>query len=54
MMESFIEKDDLVILGNRYESQLCAIEMDASCLIVCQGHRCQRQLRNWQRREVSL
>ena len=37
MMESFIEKDDLVILGNRYESQLCAIEMDASCLIVCQG-----------------
>ena len=29
LMENFIEKDDLVILGNRYESQLCAIEMDA-------------------------
>ena len=29
IMESFIEKGDLVILGNRYESQLCAIEMDA-------------------------
>ena len=37
MMESYIEKDDLVILGNRYESQLCAIELDASCLVVCQG-----------------
>lgn len=37
MMETYIEKDDLVILGNRYESQLCAIEMDASCLVICQG-----------------
>lgn len=37
LMEIFIEKDDLVILGNRYESQLCAIEMDASCLVICQG-----------------
>lgn len=37
LMESFIEKDDLVILGNRYESQLCAIELDASCLVICQG-----------------
>lgn len=37
LMENFIEKDDLVILGNRYESQLCALEMDASCLVICQG-----------------
>ena len=37
MMESFIEKGDLVILGNRYESQLCAIEMEADCIIVCEG-----------------
>ena len=37
LMEAYIEKDDLVILGNRYESQLCAIEMDASCLVICQG-----------------
>lgn len=37
MMETYIEKDDLVILGNRYETQLCAIELDASCLVVCQG-----------------
>lgn len=37
MMETYIEKDDLVILGNRYESQLCAIELEASCLVICQG-----------------
>ena len=37
LMENFIDKDDLVILGNRYESQLCAIEMDAGCLVICQG-----------------
>ncbi len=37
MMEDFIEKDDLVILGNRYEVQLCAIELNVSCIIVCQG-----------------
>lgn len=37
MMETFIEKDDLVILGNRYEVQLCAIELNVSCIIVCQG-----------------
>lgn len=45
MMESFIEKDDLVILGNRYESQLCAIEMDASCLVVCQGAEVSKTIR---------
>ncbi|HIT90391.1 MAG TPA: putative manganese-dependent inorganic diphosphatase [Candidatus Merdenecus merdavium] len=37
LMEDYIEEDDLVILGNRYESQLCAIEMQASCIIVCEG-----------------
>lgn len=37
MMESFIEEGDIVILGNRYESQLCAIEMNAGCIIVCMG-----------------
>lgn len=37
MMEYYISKGDLVILGNRYESQLCAIEMEAACIIVCEG-----------------
>lgn len=37
MMEEFIEKDDLVICGNRYEVQLCAVELNVSCIVVCQG-----------------
>ncbi len=37
LMENYIEKGDIVILGNRYESQLCAIEMNAKCIIVCDG-----------------
>ncbi len=37
LMEYYINKGDLVILGNRYESQLCAIEMEAACIIVCEG-----------------
>lgn len=37
LMAEFIEKDDLVILGNRYESQICALDMDVSCMVICQG-----------------
>ena len=37
MMEEYIHKGDMVILGNRYESQLCAIEMNAACIVVCMG-----------------
>ncbi|WP_432626777.1 putative manganese-dependent inorganic diphosphatase [Brotaphodocola sp.] len=37
LMENYIKPHDLVILGNRYESQLCAIEMEAACIIVCEG-----------------
>ncbi len=37
LMENFIEKGDLVILGNRYENQLSAIEMDAGCLVIGEG-----------------
>lgn len=37
MMENYIEEHDVVVLGNRYESQLCAIEMNADCIIVCDG-----------------
>ena len=37
MMEEFIEDDDLVLIGNRFEAQLCALEMNARCMIVCSG-----------------
>lgn len=37
IMENYLEENDLVILGNRAEDHLCAIEANASCLIVCLG-----------------
>ena len=37
MLESNVEKGDIVILTNRYESQLCAIEKEASLIIICNG-----------------
>ena len=35
VMENYIDEHDMVILGNRYEGQLCAIEMNAGCIVVC-------------------
>lgn len=37
LMEEFIDKHDMVILVDRSDTQLCAIEQGASCLIVCLG-----------------
>lgn len=37
VLEDYIHPGDMVILGNRYETQLCAIEMGASCVIVTMG-----------------
>ena len=34
LMEEYIEDGDMVMMGDRYESQLCAIEMNAGCLII--------------------
>ena len=35
LMEEFIEKDDLVILGDLEEAQACAVNIDASCMVIC-------------------
>lgn len=37
IMEEYIKDGDVVILGNRYETQLCAIEMGAKLLVVCEA-----------------
>ena len=37
VMENYIKKGDMVIVGNRYESQLSAIESGAGCILVCLG-----------------
>ena len=46
MMENFIEAGDVVILGNRYETQLCAIELNAGCIIVCEGAEVAKTIQN--------
>ena len=37
MMETYVEQGDIVLVGDRYEAQLCAIEMKAQCVVVCTG-----------------
>lgn len=37
MMEGYINENDLIIMGNRYGMQLCAVEMKAGCIIICEG-----------------
>ena len=37
LMSDFISKDDLVIMGDRKDAQQCAIDMEASCMVVCQN-----------------
>lgn len=44
IMEDYIHEHDLVILGNRYESQLCSIEMKAGCIIVGLGAKVSRTI----------
>ena len=46
MLESSVEKGDIVILSNRYESQLCAIEKEASLLIICNGAKVGRTIQH--------
>lgn len=41
-MERAISKGDVVIVGNRSESHLTAIEMDAGCIVVCSGAKVSR------------
>ena len=46
MLESNMEKGDIVILTNRYESQLCAIEKEASLIIICNGAKVGRTIQH--------
>lgn len=44
-MEELVKPGDIVIMSNRYESQLCAIELGVSLLIVCNGAKVGRTIR---------
>lgn len=35
VLENTMEAGDIVLVANRYETQLCAIEMGAACVVVC-------------------
>ena len=37
LMSDFINKNDLVIMGDRKDAQQCAVDKDASCMVVCQN-----------------
>ncbi len=37
LMSDFINKDDLVIIGDRKDAQQCAVDVNASCMVVCQN-----------------
>ena len=37
----------MVILGNRYEAQLCAIEMNVDCIIVGEGALVSKTIKSW-------
>ncbi len=36
-MEELVKPDDLVLVSNRYETQMCAIDCGARAIIVCCG-----------------
>ena len=43
-MEEAISKGDIVILANRAEGQLTAIELDAGCIVICAGSKVSRAI----------
>ena len=44
MMEKALSKGDVVIMGNRAEGQLTAIEHDVGCIVVCMGAKVSRAI----------
>lgn len=46
LMEQYICPGDLVILGNRYEAQLSAIQVGAGCIVVCLGAPISKSIRH--------
>ncbi len=47
VLEDYIHKGDMVILGNRYETQLCAIEMGAACVVVSMGAKVSKTIQHF-------
>ena len=37
LLDNYVEDGDMLLTGNRFENQLCGIEMNAGCIVVCTG-----------------
>lgn len=37
LLENYVEEGDVLLTGNRFENQLCGIEMNAGCIVICMG-----------------
>ena len=44
LMEKAVSQGDIVILGNRVEGQMAAIELGAGCIVVCMGAKISRAI----------
>lgn len=44
-MGTYLEENDLVILGDRREDQLCALQHNVSCMIICVGGEADEDIR---------
>lgn len=54
-MDEVIEKDDLVITGNRLDIQRLAIEKNAACLVICQEEAVAEEIRQLAKeREITI
>lgn len=47
VLEDYIHTGDMVILGNRYETQLCAIEMGAACVVISMGAKVSKTIQHF-------
>ena len=46
VIEDFVKDGDIVLVTNRYESQICAIECGASCVVICAGSTASKSILN--------
>lgn len=45
ILENLINPNDMVIVGNRIDAQLCAIDVNASCMIVCMNAKISKSIK---------
>lgn len=43
-MKALIEKDDLVIMGNVEELELCAVDINVSCMVICRAEKVEKEI----------